>query len=423
MAGLVVPILETLLDKYDKGEGRWYIDRLEINLPPLPENAIGKTWASLLSNLLEEELKLKLFQLNAESFAQEMGSDLAENDSKGHKAKTVTEKNAIEAFFHYLEQGYLPWWMPPINSFDDFWTGVKNAIPAFRSAFIEALTGLAKRSVPLLRWIRQIDDEAKWELLHTAELPDWRELWQKTYLFTEHLEKKNTLQSFWQLYFNTLNATTSPKDTANWTGFQQQLLHDLQNKPTPGKFDECWSDKQLPPSGGGSLPLEGISVNQAGLVILNPFLTHLFDQCGYREQGGRILASCYERAIKLLDYCTTGNSLSSPEFELVLAKVLCGLPPDYPLPNDNPLSDYEKNAANELLEAVIEYWKALKNTSVEGLRQSFLQRTGVLYFEDGAWLLRVENRTWDVLLNQLPWPVSIIKLPWMEPALRVDWTG
>ena len=76
---------------------------------------------------------------------------------------------------------------------------------------------------------------------------------------------------------------------------------------------------------------------------------------------------------------------------------------------------------DEVLLSVIEHWNILQNTSVEGLRQSFLQRNGKLSYNGSEWLLQVEQQPYDMLLQHLPWNISMIKLPWMEQMLKTEW--
>ncbi len=74
-----------------------------------------------------------------------------------------------------------------------------------------------------------------------------------------------------------------------------------------------------------------------------------------------------------------------------------------------------------LLQSVIRYWPPLKNTSVDGLRHSFLQREGKLEQKQNGWLLTVEQKTIDILLDKLPWGFSTVTLPWMKEMISVDW--
>ncbi|MGS0755737.1 contractile injection system tape measure protein [Roseateles sp. GG27B] len=74
-----------------------------------------------------------------------------------------------------------------------------------------------------------------------------------------------------------------------------------------------------------------------------------------------------------------------------------------------------------MLAAVRNHWKALENTSAEGLRLSFLQRRGLLRRAEGAWQLHLQAEAFDVLFDLLPWSISLVKLPWMPLPLMVEW--
>ncbi len=84
-------------------------------------------------------------------------------------------------------------------------------------------------------------------------------------------------------------------------------------------------------------------------------------------------------------------------------------------------SEEELEEALHLLTVVIGKWEVLKRTSIEGLREGFLQRKGKLTEQESGILLQVERGSIDLLLDQLPWNISMIKLPWMNRLLRVDW--
>ena len=71
---------------------------------------------------------------------------------------------------------------------------------------------------------------------------------------------------------------------------------------------------------------------------------------------------------------------------------------------------------------MIQHWTALRSTSPDALRGTFLARPGKLSRRpDGDWLLQVEPLSYDILLDQLPWGISMIQLPWMPQMLRVEW--
>ena len=163
---------------------------------------------------------------------------------------------------------------------------------------------------------------------------------------------------------------------------------------------------------------EGIYVENAGLILLHPFLPQFFEALDIATED-KLLQS--ERALCLLHFLTTGQ-LIAPEYELVLPKILCNVPLGTTVAADVALTAVEQEEASALLQAVIRHWEALRNTSPDGLRGTFLIRPGKVTFrDDGDWLLQVESNTFDILLDQLPWGISMIKLPWMEKMLWVEW--
>ena len=109
------------------------------------------------------------------------------------------------------------------------------------------------------------------------------------------------------------------------------------------------------------------------------------------------------------------------ENELVLDKILCNLPIGMPIDNSIVLTEGEQDMINELLKAVTQHWDALKGTSIDGLRESFLQRDGKLIIGEEQYYLQVEQKAFDVLLDRIPWNISMIRLSWMEKVLSVQW--
>lgn len=164
--------------------------------------------------------------------------------------------------------------------------------------------------------------------------------------------------------------------------------------------------------------VEGVVVENAGLVLLHPFLPRFFDALGVAA-GGELIDP--ERALCLLHLLATGEAVA-PEHRLTLSKVLCGVPLDRPVAADVGLTEDETAEAETLLKAVVGHWSALGHTSTDALRGEFVARAGVLSVDaDGDWLLRVEARTLDILLDRLPWGISLVRTPWMPRLLKVEW--
>lgn len=162
-----------------------------------------------------------------------------------------------------------------------------------------------------------------------------------------------------------------------------------------------------------------ISIHNAGLVILNPFLVTLFSRLNYLEKGTFVNSETQLRAAQLLTYLITGDTVLK-EANLGLNKVLCGLADSTLFPVHFFPTEKETAVTESCLTAVLQQWDKLKNTSLQGFRESFLKRDGELFITEATSKLHIEKRGYDVLLQTIPWQISTIKLPWMEKMLTVE---
>jgi hypothetical protein len=166
---------------------------------------------------------------------------------------------------------------------------------------------------------------------------------------------------------------------------------------------------------------EPIYISNAGLCILHPFLPQLFREIKLtNEHNTWVDETAQHKATLVLEFLATGNT-EYPEFALSLNKILAGIEIQAAIKAENLLSDATRASCEDLLTAVIDHWSILKNTSIGGLRETFLKRDGKLSRVDNGWLLQVEQKSIDVLLNSLPWGIGIVKLPWMNEIQYVDW--
>jgi len=165
---------------------------------------------------------------------------------------------------------------------------------------------------------------------------------------------------------------------------------------------------------------EGIFVQHAGMVLIHPFLPSLFKRLQLATEGKFVTTASQQKAILLLHYIAAGTT-AGQEYELVVPKILCEWPLQMPVEIDRELSADELNETDNMLQAAIEQWAVLKNTSMAGLREGFLQRKGKLFTKNDNMHLQVVTNSIDVLLDQLPWNLSMIKLSWMKGILRVEW--
>ncbi|QDK82124.1 hypothetical protein EXU85_27355 [Spirosoma sp. KCTC 42546] len=193
---------------------------------------------------------------------------------------------------------------------------------------------------------------------------------------------------------------------------------------------------KVQPEPDSALPSDSVFyVRNAGVVLLHdPFLPACFDACGWVKKGVFIDDICREKALLMIHFLATGE-LSAAEYDLLLPKVLCNLPWNWPITGQHRLTDEEQLEGKELLTEVIRRWEALKNTSPDGLRVGFLQREGKLELLSGnQWQLTVEVKAQDYLLNKLThnvdingkkekvgWRISPVILPWLKKWIVVNW--
>lgn len=169
-------------------------------------------------------------------------------------------------------------------------------------------------------------------------------------------------------------------------------------------------------------PPPSVLIQNAGLVLLHPFLIHFFRNTGLLDHKTFVSVPAQERAVLLLQYLVTGQA-SAPEQELMLNKLMCGLPAELEVPFSIAPSALEKKEAATLLGSVISHWTVLKRTSPVTLRQTFLQREGLLRpgSQPDSWQLHIPRKSPDILLNRLPWGLSVIRLPWTTHLIYVEW--
>lgn len=165
-----------------------------------------------------------------------------------------------------------------------------------------------------------------------------------------------------------------------------------------------------------------ISIGNAGLVILNPIFSPLFERCNLLRDNTFTTLESHEKAVFILHYLATGD-LELDESQSVLYKILCGMDINHPIPKTVKLSQNILNLCDDAMQSIISEWKALKNTGVEGLRENFIKREGNLKDQGDSYTLDVNQESVDVILNYSPppWTVGMIKLPWMKKMLYVNW--
>jgi hypothetical protein len=165
---------------------------------------------------------------------------------------------------------------------------------------------------------------------------------------------------------------------------------------------------------------DGIYINNAGLVIIWPYILPFFRKLELVKGNEFISQETRHRGVHILQYLASGNETAAEEHELILNKLLCGIDPGEPISAFTSLGPTERSECEQLLANIITNWNALKNISAESLRSTFFIKEGILQ-KDNGWRLRIERTAVDMLIDRLPWGISMIKLPWNEELIHVEW--
>ena len=178
----------------------------------------------------------------------------------------------------------------------------------------------------------------------------------------------------------------------------------LVTQPTPNDFDEN----------------DNLYVGNAGLVILWPFLFQLFNKLNLVSKKEFKDDESLQKAIILTQYLCTGKD-EIEENDLILNKLICGAPLNQYVNLEIRLEGFEKEICESLLNGVIKNWEKIGNTSIEGLRETFIMREGVLRKTEENYSLFVKKMPFDVLLSTIPWNISMVQNAFMKYRIIVDW--
>ncbi len=163
-----------------------------------------------------------------------------------------------------------------------------------------------------------------------------------------------------------------------------------------------------------------VKVHNSGLILFWPFLNRLFEYLNLVKNSAFINPESMNRAVYILQYLAY-NEIDFPEYNLVLNKLLVGMSSEEHLEPFVTLTEEEKEKAQSLLHGLIQNWEKVKNSTPEGIQQTFIQREGILRFSADKVTLIVEKKGVDVLLTSIPWNISLVKLAWMKKPIYVEW--
>lgn len=455
------PKLEILLNQYDVSNQYWTIDQLEIEIPNLSK----KYWKEeLIEKMLTQiEYYLKLNQNKAEDNL----------DSKKSSTITSTQIQFKKWLFFYLKNGFLP-----ANSIVNRIDVLVEKIVLNELKVEELIQLFLEDEKALFRWVFSVRNQnvkihfkvSKNESLAIEINGNLIPIWEK-YLrefssdfkglieVFSNLEFKSQFEEllFWSIslfqqkhtadIFKSLNAALQ-----NFFNIPMKELEGIlrnMNKISGESFlnEKTFLDpvKQFVQSWEASfVNKENVIVedyniveskkskerllqdnveyyiNNSGVVILHPFLERLFGLVGWTKDGNWLDFISLQKGVLSLHYLVYGDQ-EIDENQLVLNKILCGVELDEVINTQLELSIFEKEKCLDLLQAVLEHWHIIKDSSKEALQETFLQRDGKLQIQNSGFELWIKDHGADILLQHLPWGIGMIKTRWMEHYLISNW--
>ena len=170
---------------------------------------------------------------------------------------------------------------------------------------------------------------------------------------------------------------------------------------------------------------EPVHVENAGVVLVYPFLNMLFRRLGLTAEDPYKLTNkeAQLKAIFAIQYIVYGDDKTKfREEELFLNKIIVNWG-DGPLPAEYKLEDSDKKLINDMLDAVKNNWQKMRGTAVMTFRIAFLQRPGLIKPSNDEHLvfLDVEEKPYDLLFESLPWSIAYSRIFNSDKRFQIKW--
>lgn len=439
-----LPRAEVLFDEITPmGEIVRY-DSIDLEIQLQPENSMEQ-----MSELLLEKLREKMnIKVHADSSLSESITkfndyqsaaiddewDASLNKKSGQPILSEAISDLENTILYFLETGQLPWYAKPAHFSPEMEDSAISALIANKVFLQKLMRLLASDANALERFVQQIKSGivvetighftgapknmlAKLEAGLKSQTPAKRKAIYKHVIQTISSQKPTSPEKVSQELEQLLNLENS-EDRELEILIQEFFQTNLSAK-NPEFSEKLAVQKTKEAPENEALP-KVLYVQNAGLILTHPFLPSLLAETGCLNEQNQIKPEEKQKAVQLFHYLATGLEADF-EFNQTFEKYICGMQPETPLIRESLLTENDRNECEDLLKSVIKYWPELKNTSPDGLRQLFFDRTGKLDFNRMPHKLYVERKAQDVLLDKLQWNISVVKLPWMNELLFVEW--
>ncbi|GGG26277.1 hypothetical protein GCM10011344_28750 [Dokdonia pacifica] len=439
----VFPLLEKQMDAIDKEIPEYTIQLDQIHVEIAEKNIrLNDDLKYTLIERVETETKKELQTINDNHKTED---SIVRKRKLGNK-----NEHQLETFIHFLKTGTNPWWsnesitqlVLPKNfkkllTTRDFIPKVVRVLrdEKVRSRFINQLTmasvkelclAIAQKSEILNIKEAEVQKISKrpiqqqqgiWEVILTAiahqEAVDVTAIIvavKEAVDLSKHTQKQSQEKTISRENQETANSTQDTDQTKQQT-VDKKLIEALVN---PKKEEVATRETSIK----NEEVIEGEYVQNAGLVLIHPFLKHFFSHCNLLDEDKQLKDP--ERCAHLLHYIATGRTKQA-ESDMVFEKFLCNIPINQSINRNITITKKQKEQVNTLLNAVNENWGALKKTSHALLQNEFLQRLGKIEKNSSGITIQIEKKTQDILLKKLSWGMGLIRLPWKKEFLYVNW--
>jgi hypothetical protein len=431
---VVFPQLEAMFNKLPVKQQVYRAETLSLECSFNSEEQLNEELAAVLVQQLAEKIK----PVSTESKAvkkrkakaakgtgldkedDELDADLPQQKKKeqSFESKTMPEKR-WQVFLHFLQTGMLPWFATSSEQWlkeEELLLLINDDAVEWRTPFFELIR---KDAVVVQRLVYQFNTDFITALIKkysSQEIVTSVKAVLKEIKTVSTAEQKKVEQIF---LFNTLQYLSGKPLAFTPEKKQLQEIVDETVIEIKKKKQEQEPIKKSKPFRKPAVEEESIYVVNAGIILLHPFLQYYFKDFDLLEGEQFKDEQAKQTAVHLLYYLATGNE-QPMEYELIMEKYLCGADIYEPIERFEELTDNMKEESDNLLNAMIQHWKALKTTSPDGLREAFLQRSGKLIVGERERVI-IEHSVIDILLEHLPWNYSIITLPWLEKILYAEW--
>ncbi len=424
-----------------------------LQIPHLELNVEVKS--SALNMKLKDQIA-ELFKDELSEITKPVETSHQETESDAKSYLIDNQEKMLKALIYFLEKGAMPWWSSESNT-------MSILEPAVFDRLIST-TGFQKSIIPTLskenarnRLINQFSNEQIAQLclaiLKNKEL--------KINLESDtirHLSKlgHTDRMAIWHLVFNVISEYLNTSNNHPWEYLLQEIStieqmglsttkNNHQNRKTIVKIFPFITENEISEnirrnaadqSENASHSIETIQekniiiqedgnqnegqyIQNAGLILIHPFIKLLFEHCELIDPKTQQLIDP-ELCAHLLHYIATGK-INAPEYDMIFEKFLCNIPMHQSINRHIKLSRKHKSQAKNVIESVQHNWAPMKKSSAALLQNEFFQRPGKLTIMDSDNTLIVERKTQDILLEKLSWGIGLVKLPWQKKFIFVNW--